>query len=56
MDIGRPPIGPKKQASIPQKVADWIEEERQRRGERHESTIVRELVIAGYERLTGGDA
>lgn len=53
--MGRPRIGPKKQASIPPVIADWIAREQRRRGERDESVIVRELVIAGHQALTDKD-
>lgn len=53
MGVGRPSIGPKKQASVPPEVAEWIQTEQERRGERDEAVIVRELVVAGYEVLAG---
>jgi len=56
MAVGRPRIGPKKQASVPPEVADWIEQERERRGERDESVITRELIILGHRVLTGVEA
>lgn len=49
MGVGRPGIGPKKQAHVPPEVAIWIETEKKRRGERDESVIVRELILAGYQ-------
>lgn len=48
--IGRPPIGPKVQAHVPDVVKDWIRKEMKRTGCR-ESEVVRELVVAGYIQL-----
>lgn len=45
MPHGRPYIGPKAQAHIPQEVMDWIKEEAAKRGV-NEAVVTRELIVA----------